>query len=51
MKKWRAKKDPLPKALRNVLLGKAPGVYTRKEFLNVRIEQPKKEEKHATDRC
>lgn len=51
MKKWKAKKDALPKELRNVLLGKAPGVYTSREFLKVCTEQPKKEDKHATDRC
>ena len=44
-----AKKDALPKELRDVLLGKAPGVYTSREFLKVCKEQPKKEEKHATD--
>lgn len=51
MKKWRAKKDDLPKELRNVLLGIAPGVYTEEEFLKVRVEQPEKEDEHATDRC
>lgn len=44
MKKWRAKKDALPKELRNVLLGTAPGVYTEEEFLEVRTEQPEKED-------
>lgn len=44
-----AKKDPLPKELRDVLLGKAPGVYTRREFLKVRIVQPKKEDAPKVD--
>ena len=44
MKKWRAKKDDLPKELRDVLLGKAPGVYTEVEFLKVCTEQPEKED-------
>lgn len=49
MKKWRAKKDALPKELRNVLLGKAPGVCTSREFLKVRIVQPKKEDAPKVD--
>ena len=49
MKKRREKKDPLPKELRDVLLGKAPGVYTRREFLKVRIVQPKKKDAPKVD--